>query len=874
MRNFNPAGGQAANYNLNNNNNYGQYNNFMNQNNNNFQNAYNNQYNNGNNPNYNKWGNSNNNSNFQNNINNINGYNNNSYQNNNYNGYNMNMNSMNNMNINRMNMNSMNNMNMNGMNMNSMNNMNAINGINGMNNINNLNNMNMNKMNMNSMNNNYSNMNNMGNVNNMNCQVNNNINNNISKMNMNSISFSNNGNMNNQFNQNLNMNNINNQNQLNNNNQYNNNNNQDQALGQNNYQPNYNQVQNQVQNNNQYNNNFNQNNINMNNASFQPKIENNNNSNQNNNNEIEANCNNGDKKDIDDKDGYKEKDNEEMIDEDNNNEKDKHINNLDKKNNNSRINKNKNDNKNNIYNNFNYNRNKPNNQKKPYPFKRIQDGTSNRGINSKYTNNRMNTRDTKIYNNPNLMNNQQKNNNNTNNINNNVKQQPKNNRGNANKDSTENKRKNRTNLNPKTTVTFKQEKVDLDFYVRARGLDNVGATCYMNATLQCFYHVKALSEHLINNNKIKPKLELTFCYKDLVEELVGCKNRRKFNIDRNNYTNNEQIKESIKPTKFKDLISEMNPLFKGVKANDSKDLIIFLLETMNAELTQMNNNTDKMEPFYGDNKEDMEPEKFKKFHNSIISDIFYGFQKGIIKCDQCEDESVTYSIINLLVFPLEKIYTELNKEANNNNNNNMNMNNYGQNNMNRFNNFNYGFNYSNQFNNFRNGMNNNLNALNPSTIQPRQRGMIKKENPKLTFDECFTDLNKAEILTGQNAIYCNKCKGMRNAKMFNEIIKAPNVLIIILNRGKGNTFECDVDYPSSLDLSKYIKEPSSIKQYELIGVISHLGKSSMEGHFIAYCRHFDFSWYLFNDSIVKQVGGESDFKGIPYILFYQNKQWN
>ena len=562
-----------------------------------------------------------------------------------------------------------------------------------------------------------------------------------------------------------------------------------------------------------------------------------------------------------------------MNDEDNNNEKDKHINHLSKKNNISKINKNKNDNKNNINNNFNYNRNNLNIQKKPFSFKRISDGTTYKGINSKYTNNRMNTKDTKIYNNPNLMNNQQKNNNNTNNINNNVKQR-KNNRGNANKDSTENKRKNMTNLNPKTIVTFKQEKVDLDFYVRARGLDNVGATCYMNATLQCFYHVKALSEHLINNNKINQKLKLTFCYKDLVEELVGCKNRRKFNIDRNNYTNNEQIKESIKPTKFKDLISEMNPLFKGVKANDSKDLILFLLETMNAELTQMNNNTDKMEPFYGDNKEDMEPEKFKKFHNSIISDIFYGFQKGIIKCDQCGDESVTYSIINLLVFPLEKIYTELNKEANNNNNNNMNMNNYGQNNMNRFNNFNYGFNYSNQFNNFRNGMNNNLNALNPSTIQPRQRGMIKKENPKLTFDECFTDLNKAEILTGQNAIYCNKCKGMRNAKMFNEIIKAPNVLIIILNRGKGNTFDCDVDYPSSLDLSKYIKEPSSIKQYELIGVISHLGKSSMEGHFIAYCRHFDFSWYLFNDSIVKQVGGESDFKGIPYILFYQNKQWN
>jgi ubiquitin C-terminal hydrolase len=32
------------------------------------------------------------------------------------------------------------------------------------------------------------------------------------------------------------------------------------------------------------------------------------------------------------------------------------------------------------------------------------------------------------------------------------------------------------------------------------------------------------------------------------------------------------------PKNFKNIISEYNPLFKGIQANDSKDLIIFLLE--------------------------------------------------------------------------------------------------------------------------------------------------------------------------------------------------------------------------------------------------------------------------------------------------------
>ena len=33
----------------------------------------------------------------------------------------------------------------------------------------------------------------------------------------------------------------------------------------------------------------------------------------------------------------------------------------------------------------------------------------------------------------------------------------------------------------------------------------------------------------------------------------------------------------------------MNPLFQGVQANDSKDLIIFLLKVLNSELTKLHN---------------------------------------------------------------------------------------------------------------------------------------------------------------------------------------------------------------------------------------------------------------------------------------------
>ena len=549
-------------------------------------------------------------------------------------------------------------------------------------------------------------------------------------------------------------------------------------------------------------------------------------------------------------------------------------------------------NQNPIYNQFRKGSNNRNNnnqgQKNNNYFNQIynyQDTNQNQNI----FNINLNNKNSSPYNNTNLLNNQ---NNNQNNIQYNYQNVEQNNHNNQNYYNQPNTSgNNMQNLNPKTYAGVIPSRVSLDFLVRARGLDNVGATCYMNATLQCFYHVKGLSENLINDNKIYSNLKLTSCYKNLVEELAGCKNRNKFFIRKNNLVEDESLKDSIKPSKFKDLISEMNPLFKGVQANDSKDLILFLLETMDKELTLRNNNKKEMETFYGNNTEDMEPQNFKKYHNSIFSEIFYGFQKSVVKCLRCQNENSTYSVMNFLLFPLEKIYNDLNKQKNNNINNN-NINNYYMNNNNMFynmdnmnNNYMYrnmdynmnGF-YSNNFYNFRNGVNNNMNSLNPRTIAQsrfnRSSNIKKEEKKKLTLDDCFKMNKNIENLVGDNRIYCNNCRSQQDGVMFDEIHKAPNVLIIILNRGRGNVFECDVDFPQDLDLSNYITNPMSPKNYELIGVISHLGESSMEGHFIAYCKHFDGNWYLFNDSIVKPVAGDGMYSGIPYILFYKNKNWN
>ena len=402
---------------------------------------------------------------------------------------------------------------------------------------------------------------------------------------------------------------------------------------------------------------------------------------------------------------------------------------------------------------------------------------------------------------------------------------------------------NNNNFNPKRDINkiIRKEEgdIELGFYVCAKGLENVGATCYMNATLQCFYHVKLLTEKLLNDEDINKSMEITYCYKNLLKKLVGFKDKKRFRKEKMElFTIDQKEKPYVKPEEFKDLISKKNPLFKGIKANDSKDLIIFLLENMDNELTKRNNKGVK-EIFFGKKIQELEEENFKKSHNSIFADLFYGFQKSVMICKNCQYEDQTFTVFNFIIFPLEKTYNSLKKNQNNNNI------------------------HSNLYNQFGFGIN--LNMLN----SPTDVSSIKR---KLTLEECFKENEDEELLTGSNQIYCNHCHQNSNALTKNEIYLAPNVLILIINRGKGNYFKCDLDFPKTLDISQFTSNPNSPKIYNLIGVISHIGESSMEGHFIAYCRHFDFNWYLFNDATATQVPDDEMYKGTPYILFYQNSE--
>ena len=348
-----------------------------------------------------------------------------------------------------------------------------------------------------------------------------------------------------------------------------------------------------------------------------------------------------------------------------------------------------------------------------------------------------------------------------------------------------------------------------------RGLENIGATCYMNSTLQCFAHIKDFVKYFKkdeNNIKaISNKETLSYSFKILIDKL---------------WTDNTNEKKYYAPYEFKEKISKLNPLFEGIAANDAKDLINFIVMTLHEELNLANDNNNIFADQILDqtNKTLMFQlfvQEFTQKYNSLSSRLFYAINYNITQCTECGIQLYNYQIYFFLIFPLE----EVRKFVYYNNNN---------------------------FNN------NNLININQNVVDIYQ---------------CFEFDRRVCLMSGENAMFCNRCQRNTNSNICTNLVYAPNILIIILNRGKGKEFDVKLNFREDLDISNYVEINNTGTLYKLIGVITHLGESGMSGHFIAFCKDpDDFKWYKFNDAIVTPV---IDFQkevidfGMPYLLFYQ-----
>ena len=350
------------------------------------------------------------------------------------------------------------------------------------------------------------------------------------------------------------------------------------------------------------------------------------------------------------------------------------------------------------------------------------------------------------------------------------------------------------------------------------GLENIGATCYMNATIQC----------LVNINEFTKYLLIEDIFNKILNESYKCDILNSYCVLLEKLCCDETITNYYSPKQFKNIISLKNPLFKGIQANDSKDLIYFLIEQMNYEFNKINIkikeninyiNKNYAEQYHSDRNLMLKSfiNEYSYHNNNIIAKLFFALNETETGCGGCNTKKYNFQTNYSLEFILENIYNKI---------------------------------YGNK--------NNNLN------------------NKKLSLEQCFENYNETTFLNGENALYCNKCKCQENSTYITRIYSLPPIIIIILNRGKGNSFKCQVDFPESLNVQKYVQCPINVN-YSLIGVVTHLGSSDMSGHFIAYCRHrINKKWYCYNDATVVCCSDQkNDYKkGVPYILFYESTQGN
>ena len=360
------------------------------------------------------------------------------------------------------------------------------------------------------------------------------------------------------------------------------------------------------------------------------------------------------------------------------------------------------------------------------------------------------------------------------------------------------------------------------------GLNNIGAHYIMNPTLQCLSQTKRLTNYFLNeknkekiiNNKMalknKKDNQLSPIYLELLQKL--------WEIDGH---------KSFSPKTFANTVNNMNPLFKKRKIGDAKDFIIFILEQLHKELKKPNNNiiisNDNDNQILNQNDKNLAfnyfINNFEKEH-SIISDLFFGFNETTTECLNCKNTYKTqklnnpicynYNIFNRLEFPLEEIKNTKNNAKQHNN------------------------------------INNNI----------------------LSLDECFFYNQKTESLTGDNRNYCNICKQLYDSNYTSKIFISPYILIIILDRGKGNINDVKLDFSEIIDITQFVLKKDSPKLiYNLYGVISHIVQSGPNLHFVASCKSpIDNKWYKYDDASVnpiKNLQKEVIEFGIPYVLFYQ-----
>lgn len=131
---------------------------------------------------------------------------------------------------------------------------------------------------------------------------------------------------------------------------------------------------------------------------------------------------------------------------------------------------------------------------------------------------------------------------------------------------------------------------------------------------------------------------------------------------------------------------------------------------------------------------------------------------------------------------------------------------------------------------------------------------------------------KPDVLSGDNAYMCAKCKKKVPASKRFTIHRTSNVLTLSLKRfanSSGGKITKDVGYPEFLNIRPYMSQSSGDPvMYGLYAVLVHSGYSCHAGHYYCYVKASNGQWYQMNDSLVHSSNVKVVLNQQAYLLFY------
>ena len=173
------------------------------------------------------------------------------------------------------------------------------------------------------------------------------------------------------------------------------------------------------------------------------------------------------------------------------------------------------------------------------------------------------------------------------------------------------------------------------------GLKNIGATCYMNATLQCFSNCPRFKNYLLKlykelESEKDSKYKISFALAEVLKNLWGILHHKYY-----------------APENFKNIISELNPTFRGIAANDPKDLVLFIIQRIHTELNKEDPTIKTNYDFWAEYISFMN--FYKRNNNSIITEEFHFYTNDMTTCSFCNTTINNVQTNNILFFPLEEV---------------------------------------------------------------------------------------------------------------------------------------------------------------------------------------------------------------------------